>query len=555
MIFTLTLASQLAILDWAVIAAYVALLVGSGIWLARREPAGSDEYFLASRRMPVWAVAFSILASSLSVATFMGAPGSSFAGNLTYLSTNIGGILAVFIIAWVFIPAFYKANCITIYEVLEHRLGPGAKHAASAAFMTGRVFASGARVYIAALPMAAVMFGLDGQQDPIKLISAIALLSFAGVVVTLVGGISSVIWTDVLQTIVLIGAVLATLIYLIWLIPAPVGDVVQALSTGGKSGGSKLAVVTSGLPIDFSESYTLITAILGFSLLALASYGTDHDMVQRMLTCKSAVQGGRSVFVATFATIPVVGLFMFIGLLLWIFYQRPDLMGAAAPSPDRVPAKDQQAFLHFMVNELPTGLRGAMIAGLFAVGLGSLNSAINAMAATFVKDFYMRWQPGRPDTHYLSAGRWSVAGWGVILAAFATLCVYWHGSSRGTTLIDFALGVMPFAYTGLLAVFVTALFTKRGNSTSAVLALLSGFLTVLFFQKPFWLLISYSSLLPAPPHGGQHNAETISQMLPWLKAAFPWHMLVGTVAATLVCLAGRRRISAPAAARVDAAQA
>ncbi len=547
----ISLAAGMTTLDWVIIVVYLAILVASGIWLSLREPSGSDEYFLASRRMPVWAVAFSILASSLSVATFIGGPEQSFRGDLTYLSTNIGGILAVFVVAWVFIPAFYRANCTTIYEVLEHRMGRGAKEAASAAFMIGRVFASGARLYIAALPMAAIIFGLN-DQSATPLIVAICILAFAGVVVTLVGGIASVIWTDVLQTLVMLGAVIGAIVYLLWLIPAPMGDVVHALHTGGKDGASKLAVVTTGFPLDFSENFTLITAVLGFSLLSLASYGTDHDMVQRMLTCKSAVSGGRSAFIATFAAIPVVGLFLLIGLLLWVFYTRADLMGRAGPGPEAAAAataQGAQPFLQFIVQEMPTGLRGAMIAGIFAVGLGSLNSAINAMAATFVKDFYTRWVPARSERHYLLAGRWATVGWGVALALFAVLCVFWRQADAGKTLIAFALSVMTFAYAGLLAIFITALFTKRGSSASAIAALATGFVVVLVFQIPFWMVLAQLGIVPpatlVDPLTGNpatipHTADTLKNALPWLKAAFPWHLLCATTLALGVCLLGTR---------------
>ncbi len=540
------LAAGMTPLDWAILGVYMAFLVVSGVWLARREPSGSDEYFLASRRMPVWAVAFSIIASSLSVATFVGGPEISFRGDLTYLSTNLGGILAVFVIAWVFIPAFYRANCTTIYEVLEHRMGRGAKESASAAFMLGRVFASGARLYIAALPMAAIAFGID-QQTPMNLVLAIVVLAFAGVVVTLVGGIASVIWTDVLQTLVMLGAVIGAIIYLLWLIPAPISDVVHALNTGGANGASKLAVVRTGYPLDFSENFTLLTAVFGFSLLSLASYGTDHDMVQRMLTCKSAVSGGRSVFLATFGAIPVVSLFMLIGLLLWVFYTRQDLMGDAGPTREAIAIASKpgaQPFLQFIVNEMPQGLRGAMIAGIFAVGLGSLNSAINAMAATFVKDFYTRWAPGQSERHYLAAGRWAVIGWGVILAGFAVFCVFWRAADASKTLIDFALSVMTFAYTGLLAIFLTALFTKRGSSASAIAALITGFAVVLFFQTPFWLLLASLGVIPPAGEGVAHDADTIKLALPWLKTAFAWPMFLGTVLATGVCMLGRRPDSA-----------
>ncbi|CAN5693845.1 sodium:solute symporter [soil metagenome] len=543
------LAAHLAPIDWAIVAAYLALLIGSGLWLARREPAGSDEYFLASRRMPTWAVVFSILASSLSVATFLGAPDASYNGDLTYLSTNIGGILAVFIIARFFIPVFYRANCVSIYEILEHRMGAGAKRWASGAFMLGRLFASGARVYIAALPLAAIIFGLQSMKhDAAPLLGAIALLTLAAVVITLVGGIASVIWTDVLQTIVMLGAVSAGLVYLRFSIPASTHDIAAALSTGGIAGASKLTILDPGLPFNPAKSFTLLTALFGFSLLSLASYGTDHDMVQRMLTCRSAVKGGRSVLVATFVAIPVVALFMLIGLLLFVFYQRPDLMGASAPV--RPAPTGSYAFLTFIVEELPAGLRGIMVAGIFAIGLGSLNSAINAMSATFVADFYTPWRPNRTDRHYLAVGRWAVVAWGIALGIFAALCIVWRRADESRGLIEFALSVMTFAYSGLLAVFLAALFTRRGNSVSAACAIIAGFLITAAFLPAVWLGLSRAGLVPIPMRfapdqlalgAGEFGATLgdVKAALPFTSWAFPWQLLTATAGAFIVVVLGR----------------
>ena len=517
----LTLAAgSFATLDWIVVGAYMLVLLGSGVWFARMEPKSASEYFLAGRRMPAWAVAISIIASSLSVATFIGVPEQTFkdGGNLTYLSTNIGGFLAVLVVAYVFIPAFYKQNCTTIYEVLEHRFGQTGKLAASATFMIGRLFASGARVYIAAIPLAMIMFGVEESREPVYLISAIAALSVVAVGYTLIGGIASVIWTDVIQTVVLLTAILAGVALMLAKIPAPIDQIVATLNAPGPGLPSKLTVLDFSL--DPAAEFTVWTALLGFMLLNLAAYGTDHEMVQRMLTCKNAVQGGRSAITAIVLAVPIVALFLIVGLLLHVFYKRPDLMMASAPT--YAPPDGQRTLLTFVLNEFPTGLAGLMVAGLFAVGLGSLNSAINAMAATAIKDFYMRIEPGRTDRHYLVASRWATLAWGVALAGFAVLCIYWMRAHPQTTLLSFALKVMTFAYSGLLAVFVTALFTRRGNTQSCVAALVTGFVVIGLMDPIVWSLWA-----------GQiaFRGETLAD----LKIAFPWHMLLATVLATTVC--------------------
>ena len=510
--------SSLRPLDWGVLGLYLVILTISGVAFSRREQKDTADYFLGGRRMPVFAVALSIIASSLSVATFIGVPQIAYTGDLTYLLTNLGGLLSIGIVAAFFIPAFYRANVTSIYELLGQRLGEGAKTAASATFMIGRVFASGARIYIAAIPLSLLLFGDHGDAQPEwhLIVSCIALVVIS-VSYTLAGGIASVIWTEVVQTIVLLLAVGAAIWLLLYRIPLSVPQIVETLSTAGEGGTSKLLLVNTGAHA--ALPYTLWTSIFAFTLMGLASYGTDHDLAQRMLTCKNAIKGGQSAVLAIVMGIPIVAMFMVIGLLLFVYYKLPHVMGAAGPS--YTPTDSRRVFLTFILREMPPGLSGLMLAGLLSVGISSLNSALNAMGATAIKDFYSRWKPDRPPHHYVTAGRWAVVMWGVILAAFSCLCIFWQRSSN-QNLIDFALGVMTFAYAGLLAVFLTALFTKRGSADSAIAAILIGFAVITLLQPAIWKQWS--------PHVGLAGVEL----------AWPWHLVIGTALSSLVCLMGRR---------------
>ncbi|HMN41131.1 MAG TPA: sodium:solute symporter [Phycisphaerales bacterium] len=545
--------------DWIVLSLYLALLVATGVWFSRREQKTTSEYFLAGRRMPMWAVAVSIIATSLSAATFVGAPEQSYKGDLTYLSTNIGGLIAVVIVAYFFIPAFYRNNCTTVYELLERRFGTGSKHATSAAFMVGRLFASGARIYIAAIPASMILFGAGVETSgnyELCMILSIAALTLVGTVYTLFGGISGVIWTDVIQTVVLVVAVIAAIVVLWHRLEAPTGELAQTLQNIHGTGWTgnlqddaidmlrrdhKLTLLKTGLEpttpgaslgFDPAAQFTLLTAVTGFALLSLAAFGTDHDMVQRMLTCRNAIQGGRSVLLSIAIGVPLVAAFLIVGLLLYVpdaylaqhVYQTVKMMGWD-PSLAKLRMPDsKQVFVRFIITDMPPGLRALMLAGLFAAGVGSLTSAINAMAATFIKDFYIRLAPNRGERHYLAASKLAVVGWGLALAAFAVGCVYWQKAAPQTTLIGLALGVMTFAYAGLLAVFLTALFTKRGNTTSVIAALLTGFVVIALLQDWAW------------PHWTKYVATDLAN----LKLAFPWHMTIGTTLAFAVCCLGRR---------------
>lgn len=505
-------------LDWAVLGFYLIVLTISGFAFARREQKDTGDYFLGGRRMPVWAVALSIIASSLSVATFIGVPQIAYETNLTYLLTNLGGLIAIGIVAAWFIPAFYRANVTSIYELLGQRMGDGAKSAASATFMIGRVFASGARIYIAAIPLSMLLFGDSGTDQPEwQIVIACVALVAISVSYTLTGGISSVIWTEVVQTIVLLVAVCGAIWLLFHKIPLSGAQIVETLQSPSTGKGSKLLLVdTSTSP---AIHFTLWTSLIAFPLMGLASYGTDHDLAQRMLTCKTAIKGGQSAVLAILLGIPIVALFMLIGLLLYVFYGEPGKMGAAAPTYQ--PPESKKVFLTFILREMPAGMSGLMMAGLLSVGISSLNSALNAMSATAIKDFYMVRRPGLPPHHYVTAGRIGVVAWGVVLALFAVFCVYWQ-RANSQTLIDLALGVMTFAYAGLLAVFLTALFTKRGNSASAIAAIIVGFLVLATLQPIAW------------------NRYAWAIGLKGVKIAWPWHLVIGTGIAFVVCILGKR---------------
>jgi Na+/proline symporter len=231
----------------------------------------------------------------------------------------------------------------------------------------------------------------------------------------------------------------------------------------------------------------------------------------------ACVRGGASALVALLLNLPMIGVFMSIGLLLYIFYQRPDVMGPAAPQ--FVPKESFQVFLTFILHEMPAGLRGLMMAALFAVGVGSLNSALGAMSATLVSDFYKRLRPQRTERHYARMGTLAVVLWGVVLAAFACVCAAVYDPVTSRTLIRFVLSVMNFAYAGLLGVIFTALLTRRGNAVSAVAALIAGLLVVLALYRPVYNVWAGSLGLPE-------------------ALAFPWQLTIGVGVAFLVCVAG-----------------
>lgn len=516
-----------ATLDWIALGGYFALLLASGVWFARRGQRTTEDYFLGGRRMPAWAVAVSIVATSLSAASFIGVPEAGFRSDLTYLTTNLGLVIAAVVIAVFFIPAFYRQRVQTVYELLGRRFGQPAVVATSAAYLVGRVMASGARVYIGAIPASLVLFG-DAQ--PHHLLGAIGVVCAVGVAYTFVGGVASVIWTDAIQMIVFVGACMLAVVLIRAEIPASNAEIVAAWSTGAPDGGSKLRLFD--LSTDPSKQFTLLASLIGFTLLGLASYGADQDLVQRMLTCRDAKRGSWSVISGILLGIPSIALFLLVGLLLWVYYARPDLMGEHAPPA--APDDSRQVFLRYIIDRMPAGVTGVMMAGLFAAALSSLNSTINAMSGTFVNDMYRRMVRGREERHYLRAGRVGVVVTGLVLCAFASFCVFWqraHDDAGGGGLLGFALSVMVFAYAGLAAVFVTALFTRRGSSASVIAALATGFVVVALVQPN--VMAAWTARTP------------LAASLAGVSLSFPWQLTVGFAAALLVCLVGAPKKTAP----------
>ncbi|MEE3002103.1 MAG: sodium:solute symporter [Planctomycetota bacterium] len=493
-------AGGFAVLDWAILGAYLVVVLVIGAIVSRRKEQGND-FFLAGRSMPTWAVAISVLATALSAATFVGGPQLGYLGRTSYLLTNIGGLLAVCIVGFWFIPAFYRTGVTSVYELVGHRFGGRAQRAASGMFMLGRLLASGARLFIVAIPFSLVAFN---DVSVASLSISIMLITVVAAAYTMAGGIRAVIWTDVLQAVVVVGTVGLVLVVLL-----------DRIDTSTISLADQLGLVLQqeqGEDIPWiSRSYTLLTAFAGFTLFSLAAFGTDQDLAQRLLTCRDARGGTTAVILSQVISWPVVGLFLLVGMLLFVYEQQHGPI-----VHDVADAQGQKVFLLFILTELPVGLRGLLMAGLFAAAMSSLDSVLNALASTTVADFLRRRRGiEQSPAEETRLTRWIILAWALLLSGFALGCVFWQ-SSLDIPLIDFALGVMVFAYSGLLGVFLCAIFTRRGNAISAIAALLAGFVLVLLMEPAVW------------------KAWT---GLEWV-IAFPWRMTFASVITFVVCLAG-----------------
>ncbi len=502
-------------LDWSIVGIYMAAMIGIGVHFARRQKTAED-YLLAGHRIPMWAAAVSMVATSVSAATFLGAPESGYNGNLTYLAQNIAGVIGVLIVAAIFIPAFFRAKAATVYSLIGDRFGPNAARLTSGMFVLGRFLASGARFYMAAIPVSLIIWG-DTSVD--HLLTAVAIMTGVSIAYTLMGGLSAVIWTEVPQALLFVGAAVVAIIVLMNKMTLPVGDLVTALQhSTAPDGSNKLTLIDTRW--NMSTDFSLWSAVLGLTLFNIAVYATDQDLAQRVLSCRSAVKGSQSAILSQVIGIGVALLFLVIGLLLHIYYQRSDLMQGVAIAPP--PIDSRTVFLHFILTEMSSGVRGLMLAGLFAAAMSSVASSMGAIASTVINDFYRPLRPGRSDGHYVRCSRAAVLIAGLILGGVAAACVEWQDQApRG--LLNFAIGVMLFAYTGLLAVFLTAVLTRRGNLLSVAAALATGAACV--------------ALMQFGPIRVEHE---INGVLVQSRLSLGWQMLFGTLAAFIVCMIGPR---------------
>lgn len=496
--------------DWLVVAAYAMGIVAVAIWSALKTRADHDP-FLAGRKVSPLLVAASLVATALSGVTFLGGPEQSYRGNLTYLIGQVSEVIAIVIVAFVFLPRYYNAGVTTVYGLIGQRFGGPSQQAISGMFMIGRVFASGARLYVASLAVSLILFGTTDDFSLIAL--SVAIIAVVACLYTLTGGIRAVIWTDAAQLLVLFSCALVAVGILLDRIPLGLSEVFELVRTPDpESGVVKAEVVDTS--VNLNETFTLWSALTGLVLFNLAAYGTDQDLTQRMLTCSSKGRAAFSAILSKIIGFAVVAVFLILGVLLWVYYQRPDVMGDAAPPI--APDAGVQVFLGFILQELPTGVRGLVVAGLFAAAMSSLDSVLNALSTTAVCDFYDRYRPHATPRQRERMSRRFVVIWALLLSLFALVCVSLQRAS-GDTLLVFALGVMLYAYTGMLAVFAAAMFTKRGSTGAVVAALATGFISVAMMQ---W----GPGLVGFETAGGEP-----------LVISLGWRMLFGTVAAFAVC--------------------
>ncbi|MBA3387011.1 MAG: sodium/solute symporter [Chthoniobacterales bacterium] len=509
------------VIDAFVLLAYFVIIISIGLRMGRKEDTLED-FALGGRRIPWWAVLASIIAAETSAGTFFGAPGEGFAlRNYTYAQLAIGTILARIIVSYIFIKPYYDYKVYSIYEYLTARFGVSTKNAASAVFMATRLLASGARLYVAAIALALAYEMITGARPGqtqtlfIYVGACVAIVVLTAIYTTL-GGIKAVIWTDFIQASIMMGSALVALGLLYWSIPGGWSEIVTRngaptvsgfLATGldpAKTGWNQI----KGM---FEVEYTIFAALIGSTFMTMATHGTDQDMVQRMLTASDIRRSRRSLILSGFADIPIVLTFLSIGILLWTYYQ-------VHPDPT-LPKAPNEIFCHYVLYEMPVGLRGLLIAGIFATAMGSLSTALNALATSFTRDWYVTYiRPGANDEQSLRAVRWATIWFSVLMIAVASATSYLVIVLPDLRIIPIVLGIYGYTYGSLLGIFLAGMLTKtRGTDRGNVIAMIIGFLVVAILSD---LLNNVARIF-----------GRVAYVTPWWlpKMEFPWWIFFGTL--------------------------
>jgi SSS family transporter len=504
------------ILDVLVLLVYFGAIIGVG--LSQRSKSGSVEGFaLGDRQIAWWAVLASILAAEISAATFLGAPGEGYAKqNWTYAQLAIGTILARIFVSFVFIPIYYRHGVISIYEFLETRFGRFTRRLASATFLITRVLAMGTRLYVSAIivVLAVQLWSgrIVGPQEKFLLFTgALVLVTMLTALYTTVGGIRAVIWTDFIQVGVLIAALAFTIFFVLGKIQGGWATVAQHIQTPvfldtlpmkeGEGLGAWLARM-------FSEEYTVYAAVLGSTFVTMATHGIDQDTVQRMLTAKNRRQSAFATIVSGLVDFPVVSAFILIGILLAVYYQ-------ANPVPN-LPTEEREIFPFFILSQMPPGLRGLVTAGILATAMGSLSTALNALATSFARDFALP----RLESEGILVDEWqrvrvlrqSTVLFAALIIVVGVVTAWYMAHHPGARIIPLVLGILGFTFGSLLGLFLVGLVTRtRGNDLGNGLAVAAGILAVLWASGVFTKLFS-------PPDAP-----------PGFVLAFPWRITLGTL--------------------------
>jgi len=465
----LATASSLTWPDYAVLAVALGVLIAIGVAFSR-EQHDTVDFFLARRRVPWWAACLSFLATEISAVTIISVPATAYSENWEYAQFFIGSSLAKLAVAFLFIPAFYRHDVTTIYEFLAHRFGQATQVTASIFFFITRLAGSGVRLMAAALAVALLMGW--------PLVPTLVVFSLVSIAYIVTGGVKAVVWTNVFQALAFLLAGAVTLAYLVWHIDGGVAAITRMAGEAGR-----LNVINWGpSPGDptflrrvLTEPNIVWVAVLNGLVGSMAAFGTDHDLMQRLLTVETRKESQWTLALTPIGTLLTLAIYLSLGASLYTFY---------AQNPALPVSRPDEILPHYVQQMMPAVLRGLMLS---AIVLASIDSPLGSLSASFVTDIY---RPllvrDRSERHYLIVSRISVVIFGVILGVIA------YAFSFFDKILWLAFKIAGVTFGSLLGVFLLGLLSRRPVRDGAnVLAMI-----VMAVMNLILLTLSETKVLP-----------------------------------------------------------
>ncbi len=440
---------RLSGLDLAILVLYLAAVTAVGLWF-RRGQRDIRDYFLGRRESPWWALALSIVATETSTLTVVSTPALAFAENLAFLQLVLGYIVGRIVIAALFIPQFFRGEFFTAYQLIEKRFGARMKSVAAATFLVTRALADGVRIAAIAL-VVQVAFGI-GEFWSVVIVLGLTL------VYTFPGGLKAVIWTDVVQLAIYLGGAAVAVGLLLEKIPGGWSEVSAVAAAGGK-------FKVFDFTLDLTTKYTFWAGVLGGMFLTMASHGTDQLMVQRLLAARSERDSKLALLASAVLVFAQFAMFLVLGVMLYAFYGAPEIV--AGQSYDYI-------FPEFIVTEMPVGVRGLLVAAIFAAAMSTTSSALNSLASSSIVDFYRIKGAAADPARLLRLSRWMTLAWGAVLLVLGLL--------RWGPLLEAGLTIASITYGSLLGLFLLGILDRGATAGGALAGMFAGLAVMLYVK-------------------------------------------------------------------------
>ena len=493
-------------LDWCVVAGYLLLTTWVGHLLKGKQSTIKD-FFLGGRSLPWLAVSGSIIATEISGVTFIGVPGMVYAagGDFTYLQWGIGSIVARIIVGIFFVRAFYEKEIYSPYDFMGNRLGIGAKRLATIIFQIGGILGQSVRVLVAALALKVV--------TPLEFHECIWIIGIFAIGWTLMGGMRTVIWTDVMQFFLFVGAGILSLVWITYSIDGGWSNMVQVAEQGGK-------FTLFNLTSDPAVGFTLWVAIIAVPFQNLSAFGVDQLNAQRMFCCKNS-SDARKAMITSSAALLLTTLMLVIGAALFAYYEP---MRSSGMEPSIFSKDSNYIYPVWIVTELPIGLRGLILAGIFAAAISSLDSILAALSQTTLSLFKTQESDPKNEKKNLLRSRILVLFWGITLSAFAIQL----NSLRGNVnVVNLAFGMISYTTGPMLGMFLAALFTPHARTGGLAIGFGLSFLLVAYIRPDFYqILINFEFISIKDATGWLGIGEENGKLKPLLHSAWAWPITV-----------------------------